>query len=142
MNPRKPNDAFKNKVLGLMKTTLNSPYGEGNSVYQRFMNLLIETYPIVEHMSIGDRSTMIAWLYNNVLLPYLTGEYDYDFEKDTSNFRKDPTFQEGILDRYTHVRKETILQLMQLELQRWFAYFANKEKANTKNGGSEKRRKM
>jgi hypothetical protein len=123
-----------------MKMTLNSPYGEGNSVYQRFMNLLIQTYPLVEHMSIGDRSTMIAWLYNNVLLPYLSGQYDYNFETDNSNFRKDPTFQEAILARYTHVSQATILNLVQLELQRWFAYFANKEKVISKDNTTKRKR--
>jgi hypothetical protein len=93
-------------------------------------------------MSIGDRSTLVAWLYNNVLLPYLTGKYGYDFETDTANFRKDPTFQAAILDRYTHVSQAAILQLMQVELQRWFAYFTNKEKTTEKGSGKgDKRRK-
>jgi hypothetical protein len=117
---------FRNSILDKLKITLNNPYGEGNSVYQRFSKLLIDSYPEVAAMKLGDRSTMTASLYNNVLISFLTGVKNYDFEKDTRNIRKDPTFQQDILERWQRANMNTLHAILRQELPRWFEYFAGK----------------
>jgi hypothetical protein len=120
-----PDEDFKRGILDQLKITLNSPYGEGNSVYQRFSKLLIDSYPDVAAMKLGDRSTMTASLYNNILLSFLTGVKNYDFEKDSRNFRRTPSYQDDFLRRWLRADMNQLHAILQIELPRWFAYFAS-----------------
>jgi hypothetical protein len=129
-----PNDDFKKRVLKLMESTL-SPYGHGNSVYQRFTQMLTESYPQVAALTVGQKTQMIASLYNNILLPFLTERHDYDFEADTADIRKNQQFQADILHRWKHTSPDVLHALFQLELPRWFAYFTNQKKPKGKKHG-------
>jgi hypothetical protein len=129
-----PNDDFKKKVLGLMESTL-SPYGYGNSVYQRLTQMLTDYYPQVAALTVGERSTMTASLYNNILLPFLTGRHNYNFETDPEGIRKNQQFQANILNEWNHADPGTLHALFQNELPRWFAYFANQKKPKGKKHG-------
>jgi hypothetical protein len=120
-----PDEDFKRGILDQLKITLNNPYGEGNSVYQRFSKLLIDSYPDVAAMKLGDRSTMTASLYNNILMTFLIGIKNYDFEKDVRNLRKLPWFQEDILVRWLRADMSKPHAILREELPRWFAYFAS-----------------
>jgi hypothetical protein len=121
-----PDEDFKNSVLEKLKVTLNNPYGEGNSVYQRFMQLLIDSYPEVAAMDFGNRNTMTASLYNNILITFLTGVKNYDFEKDVRSLRKLPMFQEDIMKRWLRVDMNKLHAILREELPRWFEYFGGK----------------